>query len=157
MATRLLRKKTSKQILNSSSQRVTNQRALLLDLIRQSYGHLDADELYRKAHEKNHRLSLSTVYRNLQLFKKLGLIAEYHFVEEHHHYEARPATEHQHLVCLSCGKIVEFHLPLSRQLKDKIGKQHGFEINEVELHLSGLCADCRKKKVRIGNDNKKTA
>ena len=157
MVTKSKRKKTSKQILNSSSQRVTNQRALLLDLIRHSYGHLDADELYRKANDKNHKLSLSTVYRNLQLFKRLGLIAEYHFDEEHHHYEARPTTEHQHLVCLSCGKIVEFNLPLSQQLRDTIGKQHGFEINEVELRLSGLCADCRKKKVRTKNGNKKTA
>jgi Fur family ferric uptake transcriptional regulator len=157
MAAKSKRKGTSKQILNSSSQRVTNQRALLLDLIRKNDGHLDADELFRKANEKNHRLSLSTVYRNLQLFKKLGLIAEYHFVEEHHHYEAKPSTEHQHLVCLSCGKIVEFNLPLSQQLKDTIGKQHKFEIKEIELHLSGLCSTCRKKKVRMKNDYKKTA
>jgi Fur family ferric uptake transcriptional regulator len=145
---------TSKQILSSSSARVTHQRELLLDLIRRNYGHLDADELYRKANEKNHRLSLSTVYRNLQLFKRLGLVDEYRFAEDHHHYEAKPSTEHQHLVCMNCGKIVEFNLSLSQQLKDTIGRQHGFEIKEMEINLSGLCADCNKKKVRTKNEQK---
>ena len=92
MADRTTLKKSSRQILNRSNQRVTGQRALLLDLIRQNYGHLDADELYRKAKQKNRRISLSTVYRNLGLFKKLGLVDEHHFAEEHHHYEAKPAS-----------------------------------------------------------------
>jgi len=60
-------------------QRVTSQRRLLLDLIRQSEGHLDADELYRLAKEREPRISLSTVYRTLRLFKELGLVEERHF------------------------------------------------------------------------------
>lgn len=143
-----LKKKTSRQILNSSSQRITGQRALLLDLIRQSYGHLDADELYRKARQKQRRLSLSTVYRNLQLFKKLGLIDEHHFTEEHHHYEVKPASEHQHLLCLNCGKIVEIDLPLSQQFRNDIGKQYNFEITEFEVHMSGLCSNCNSNKTK---------
>ncbi len=140
------KRKTSRQILNGSRQRVTGQRALLLDLIRQNYGHLDADELYRKARQKHQRFSLSTVYRNLQLFKKLGLIDEHHFAEEHHHYEAKPPTEHQHLLCLNCGKIVEIDLPLSQQFKYEIGKKHEFEITEFEIHMRGLCSNCSSKK-----------
>ncbi len=146
MAVKTTRKKSSRQILNSSRQRVTGQRALLLDLIRHNYGHLDADELYRKARQKSQRLSLSTVYRNLQLFKKLELIDEHHFAEEHHHYEVKSSSEHQHLLCLNCGKIVEIDLPLSHQFRDEIGKQHDFEITEFEVHMTGLCSDCRHKK-----------
>lgn len=145
------KKKSSRQILNISRQRITGQRALLLDLIRQSYGHLDADELYRKARQKHQRLSLSTVYRNLQLFKKLGLIDEHHFAEEHHHYEAKPASEHQHLLCLNCGKIVEIDLPLSQQFRDDIGKQYNFEIIEFEVHMSGLCSNCNARKTEGKN------
>ncbi len=141
-----LKKKSSRQILNRSRQRVTGQRALLLDLIRQNYGHLDADELYRKARQKYRRISLSTVYRNLQLFKKLGLIAEHHFAEEHHHYEVKPASEHQHLLCLNCGKIVEIDLPLSQQFRSEIGKKHDFEITEFEVQIKGLCSNCKHKK-----------
>lgn len=137
--------KSSRQILNRSQERVTNQRTLLLDLIRKSNGHVDADELYRKAREQNHRLSLSTVYRNLQLFKKMGLVDEYHFAEEHHHYEAKPSTRHQHLICLKCGEIVEFNLPLDRQLKDEIGKQYGFEVSDIQVNLKGLCSKCSQE------------
>ena len=135
--------KSSRQILSSSKQRVTSQRALLLDLIRKNYGHLDADELYRKARQKYPRVSLSTVYRNLRLFKKLGLIEEHHFIEEHHLYEAKLSTEHQHLSCLACGKIVEFACPLSKQFKDEIAEQYGFDITGVEVHMKGLCSNCR--------------
>jgi len=135
----------ARQILDRSSQRVTAQRALLLELLRQSGGHVDADELYRRARKKNSRISLSTVYRNLQLFKKLGLVEEHHFDEEHHHYEVRSGTEHQHLLCISCGKVVEFACPVSWKLREDIGKQYDFDITGVEVRMTGLCSSCRNK------------
>jgi Fur family ferric uptake transcriptional regulator len=139
------RKGGARQILDRSSQRVTIQRALLLELLRQSSGHVDADELYHQARKKNPRLSLSTVYRNLQLFKKLGLIEEHHFDEEHHHYEVKSEAEHQHLLCTSCGKVVEFACPVSRKLRKDIGKQYDFDITGVEVRMTGLCSHCRNK------------
>lgn len=145
MVSRVKQKMSAQQTLNSSSQRVTAQRTLLLDLIRRSEGHVDADELYRRARRRYPRISLSTVYRNLQLFKKLGLIEEHHFAEEHHHYEVKPATEHQHLLCLNCGKIVEFACPLSQKFKKDIGKQYDFDITGVEVRMTGLCSSCRKR------------
>ena len=79
--------------------RATNQRALILEIIRHGRGHLDADEVHRLARKKQARISLSTVYRTLQTLKKAGLIDEVHFDEDHHHYEARASAEHHHLVC----------------------------------------------------------
>lgn len=143
MAKKVEQKSGARQILGSSSQRVTSQRALLLELLRQSDGHLDADELYSRARKKNSRISLSTVYRNLQLFKKLGLIEEHHFDAEHHHYEVKSGAEHQHLLCVSCGKVVEFACPLSYEFRDNIGKQYDFDITDVEVRMTGLCSRCR--------------
>lgn len=136
----------AKQILNSSNQRVTAQRTLLLELLHQSDRHLDANQLYQQAREKNHRISLSTIYRNLQLFKKLGLVAEHHFSEEHHHYEMRPETEHQHLLCLSCNKVIEFACPVSQRFREDVGKRYDFEITGVEVRMVGLCSTCRQKR-----------
>lgn len=79
--------------------RATSQRKILLDLIQRANGHVDADELYRRAREQEHAISLSTVYRNLKLFKDLGLVEERHFDEEHHHYESKDVAEHHHLLC----------------------------------------------------------
>jgi Fe2+ or Zn2+ uptake regulation protein len=117
----------------------------LLDLIQQSGGHLDADELHRKAKKRYPRISLSTVYRNLQLFKKLGLIDEHHFIEEHHLYEVKPTTEHQHLVCVNCGKIIEFSCPLSGQFRDEIGTQYDFNVTSVDVKMMGYCSQCRSR------------
>jgi Fe2+ or Zn2+ uptake regulation protein len=138
-------KGSARQILDRSSQRVTAQRTLLLELLRQSGGHVDADGLYRRARKKNSRISLSTVYRNLQLFKKLGLVEEHHFDEEHHHYEVKSGAEHQHLLCISCGKVVEFACPVSWKLREDIGKQYDFDITGVEVRMTGLCSSCHTK------------
>jgi len=124
--------------------RVTHQRALIMEIIRQGRGHLDADEIYRRAREKEPRLSLSTVYRTLQMLKKLGLVEELHFDEGHHHYEVKPSAEHHHLVCLGCGRVIEFHYPLSRYLRKKVPEAKGFDITETEVRMTGYCAKCRR-------------
>ncbi len=132
--------KTDQKALKAAGMRVTHQRALLLEIIRQ--GHMDADEIYRQAREKGQRLSLSTVYRALQAFKKLDLVEELHFDETHHHYQGKPTTEHHHLVCLGCGRVVEFQYPLSRYIKGNIPESRDFDITETEIRLTGYCAKC---------------
>jgi len=144
MVGKIKQKAGVRQLLNSSSQRVTAQRTLLLEMLRHSGGHVDADGLYHRARKKNPRISLSTVYRNLQLFKKLGLIDEHHFDEEHHHYEVKSGAEHQHLLCINCGKVVEFDYPVSKKFRENIGKKYDFDIRGVEIHVTGLCSNCRK-------------
>ena len=127
---------------------MTSQRALILDVIKQESGHLDADAVYRLARERQPGLSLSTVYRNLQALKKLGLVTELHFDESHHHYEVKPSTEHHHLVCLGCGEVVEFGCNLSQQMKQEIARKKGFDVTGVEVHMVGYCSKCRRKKRR---------
>jgi Fe2+ or Zn2+ uptake regulation protein len=126
--------------------RVTSQRALILEVIRRGQGHLDADEVYRQARKKQPRLSLSTVYRTLQTLKKLGLVEEVHFDEMHHHYELKPPAEHHHLVCLSCGRVVEFQYPLARQVKKKVAEAKDFEITGSEVRMTGYCPKCRQER-----------
>jgi len=138
-------KKMGKQ-LSMEGRRSTAQPRLLLDLIHQADGHLDADELYRRAREQGSSISLSTVYRNLKLFKDLALIEERHFVEEHHHYEAKVVTEHHHLVCLGCGEVVEFKSPLTENMKRNVGRRKEFLVTNAEIHLMGYCSRCQQEK-----------
>lgn len=138
-----------RKCINSSTlvgKRTTSQRRLLLDLILKAGGHLDADELYRLARVQEPTISLSTVYRNLKLFKKLGLVQELHFAEEHHHYEAKAiARHHHHLVCLGCGKVVEFKSQLAGRMKKQVEKRNNFSITETEVRMKGYCARCMAK------------
>ena len=137
---------SDRRALNSAGLRVTNQRALLLEIIRQGEGHLDAFELYRRAREKQPRLSLSTVYRALQQFKNLGLVEEVHFDENHHHYEVKPSAGHHHLVCLGCGRVIEFNYPLARQVKRNVPEARDFDIIGTEIRMSGYCSRCRRNR-----------
>jgi len=144
MATKEQGLKIERKALSSAGLRMTNQRGLILEIIRQ--GHLDADEIYRRARDKQPRLSLSTVYRTLRRLRELGLVDELHFDEAHHHYEVRPSTEHHHLVCLGCGKIVEFEYKLSQRMKQDIARKQGFEVTGVEVNMTGYCAKCRQRR-----------
>jgi Fur family ferric uptake transcriptional regulator len=137
---------TNREFLNSAGLRSTNQRALILEIIRQRQGHLDADEVFRRARSKQSRISLSTVYRTLQKLKQLGLIEELHFDETHHHYELKPAIEHHHLVCQGCGRIIEFEYPLSRLIKRKVPEAKDFEITGSDVQITGYCSTCRENK-----------
>ena len=138
--------RADRKALNSVGLRLTSQRALILGIINQGGGHLDADEVYRQARQKQPGLSLSTVYRNLQTLKKLGLVKELHFDESHHHYEVKLSSEHHHLVCLGCGRIEEFECLLSQKMKQEITRKKGFEVTGVEVHMTGYCPECRERK-----------
>ncbi|TET17587.1 MAG: transcriptional repressor [Dehalococcoidia bacterium] len=136
----------NRKTLSSAGLRMTNQRTLILNIISRGHGHLDADEVYRQAREKQPRLSLSTVYRTLRRLKELGLVEELHFDEAHHHYEVKSSVEHHHLACLGCGKVVEFKCLLSQKMKENIGHEKGFEVTGAQVWMTGYCSKCRQKK-----------
>jgi len=136
--------KIDRKALNSAGLRMTRQRALILEIIR--HGHLDADEVYRQAREKQPRFSLSTVYRTLRVLKEQGLVDELHLGEAHHHYEVKPSAEHHHLVCLGCGKIVEFECKLSQKMRQDLARKQGFEVTGVEINMTGYCSKCRQRR-----------
>jgi Fur family ferric uptake transcriptional regulator len=124
---------------------VTSQRRLLLSLIKKAGGHVSAKELYRRAARINESISLATVYRSLQLFKELGLVEERRLGQLCSHYEIKESTEHQHLVCISCGKVIEFDSPLFSQLAEGLQRDYSFILKKVEVYMEGYCKDCAKK------------
>ena len=93
---------------------LTNQRRLLLELLRDAEGHIDAKELYRRAGARDESISPATVYRSLNLFKELGLIDEMRLGKIRCYYEIGQSPEHQHLVCQGCDKVIEIRSPYSK-------------------------------------------
>jgi len=139
-------KENNRELLNAVGLRNTNQRSSILDIIRRGQGHLDADEVYRRARKKQPRLSLSTVYRTLQTLKELRLVEEVHLDEMHHHYEIKASKEHHHLICLGCGKVVEFECPMSLKMREDVSRENGFEVISTEIRMTGYCPNCRQGK-----------
>jgi Fur family transcriptional regulator, ferric uptake regulator len=131
----------------------TRQRQMILELIQQAGGHIDAGELYRQVVEKGIPVSRATMYRSLNLFNKLGLIDQKRFGKPQCYYELKHSPEHQHLVCSQCGKVIEFTCPLSEML-EKVKAENGFTVTRAEVYLEGLCSECEDK---TGKLNSKTA
>ena len=124
----------------------TSQRRLLLSVMQEAEKHLDAKELYRRASERDASISLATVYRNLHLFKEQGLINERHLGQARCFYEMKHLGEHQHLVCESCGQVIEFESPLIHKLIAEVQRKNNFFITKVELYLEGYCYECKEEK-----------
>jgi Fur family ferric uptake transcriptional regulator len=124
---------------------LTNQRRLLLELLRDAEDHLDAKELYRRASARDESISPATVYRSLNLFTELGLIDEMRLGKIRCSYEIKQSPEHQHLVCRGCGKVMEFQNPYFKKLIEAVRREHGFKVTKAELYLEGYCPECEKK------------
>jgi len=136
---------TQSNVDGKLSRRSTEQRRLILEIIGHAEGHLDADEIYQQARQKSSSISLSTVYRNLQLFKELGLVEEHQFDGMRRYYETTPRSKHHHLVCLGCGRIFEFKCPSAERLKSRISREEGFKVTDAEVRLVGYCPDCQQR------------
>jgi Fur family ferric uptake transcriptional regulator len=121
---------------------LTGQRRLLLDLIRQADGHIDARELIYRASKEGEFVSPATVYRSLNLFKELGLIDERRLGKVRCYYEVKSSKEHHHLVCRCCGKIIEVESPYVSKLVKQVERDYGFKVNKAELVMEGRCGQC---------------
>jgi Fur family ferric uptake transcriptional regulator len=123
--------------------RLTRQRKLVLDILREGKGHLDADTLYRKAKGRNPKISLATVYRSLALLREANLVQEHRLGENHSHFEAAGASLHHHFTCLNCGRVVEFRSPQVMQAARAFGRRERVQIADVRLEVTGYCPACR--------------
>jgi Fur family ferric uptake transcriptional regulator len=133
----------AREALRAEGYRMTKQRDTLLDVIEHAEGHLDADGIYDLARRRDARISLSTVYRTLNLLKRHDLVDELHLSEEHHHYEPKTGgPQHFHLVCVDCGSVQEVSGGVIDRLRDELKQERGFEVSGVQLDVQGHCGRC---------------
>ncbi len=128
--------------------RLTAQRRALIETIQEAKTHLDAASLLELARERDPDINRATVYRTIELLKKLGMIDELdlmHLNGEKHYYEVKTQQDHLHLACFGCGEIIEFATPAFEQLKQEIAAANQFEIQVTRLEVGGLCGGCAAK------------
>ena len=129
--------------LRAEGKRITPQRKMILDILAQANGHLDAHDIYERGRRQDSRLSLSTVYRTLGILKETDLVHELHLDEEHHHYELAGKKKHSHMICLKCGKVIEVDSEAFVEAVKAVGKIQDFTISSIRLELTGYCSSCR--------------
>jgi Fur family transcriptional regulator, ferric uptake regulator len=125
--------------------RLTSQRRALIETIQGADAHLDAATLLTRARERDPNIDRATVYRTLDLLKRLGLIDELdlmHLNGEKHYYEVKTQKDHLHLACFHCGKIEEFDSATFQRLKREIAAQNDFQVQVMRLEVGGLCKSC---------------
>lgn len=140
-----------KDSLKQRGVRLTRQREILLELIDGSGQHLDAEQLYQMAKERDPKLNRVTVYRTLKLLKKGGLVDELdlmHYGGDQHYYETRLKQEHAHVICLRCGKVEEFFGDPLQKLRKQVESHFGFQILISRTEIGGYCQHCQAMRAR---------
>jgi len=131
------------EALQQEGYRLTPQRMMILAIIDDSMGHISAEEIYRKVRQRYPYVNISTIYRTLNLLKKLRLISETDLGDGYVRYELLERGRHHHLVCRRCGESFAFEHELLRPLQVRLLKKYGFAADVDHFAIFGLCRRCR--------------
>src|SRR5918911_3717219 len=126
--------------------KLTRERTALLREIFATHYHFEADELLFKMKEKSLKISRATVYRTLELLVKSGMVRRVHLGEDHYHYEhVKGDSHHDHLICTTCGSVIEFHDAALEARTREVCEKKKFTPTFYNLQVLGICDSCRKK------------
>jgi Fur family ferric uptake transcriptional regulator len=126
--------------------KATKQREEILNIFLNSSGHKSLAQIYAQVAKTNPKIGYVTVYRTLKLLTQLGLATRRKFEDGETRYEpASEGSHHDHLICLDCGKIIEFEDPTLEALQKGIAQRYRFKISHHLMELYGRCVECRQK------------
>ncbi len=130
--------------LHNIGLKATLPRLKVLDLFQNSKErHMSAEDVYKLLLDDNADVGLATVYRVLTQFEQAGLLRRHHFEGGRAVFELNEGSHHDHLVCLQCGRVVEFYDAEIEKRQHKIARDRGFSLHDHSLHLY---ADCTKER-----------
>lgn len=127
--------------------RMTEQRRVIAQVIEQAVDHPDVEELYRRASAIDQRISLSTVYRTLNLFEEAGLVTKHDFKDGRARFELIPDEHHDHLIDIRSGTVIEFRNEEIEAIQEVIAKRLGYRLvdHRLELYAVPLKAEDAKQ------------
>ncbi len=132
--------------LRDHRQPVTRQRDLVAELVLTSAEHLSADQVRRRLGERGEKVGLATIYRTLELLEKSGLARGHDFGQGFRRFEPMSAqTDHEHLICVRCGRVVEFNHERLERMLPIIADEHGFQPERHRVEIYGVCQPCQRK------------
>mgnify|MGYP001250404763 CR=1 FL=1 len=133
-----------KDYLKQQGLRLTPQREAILNAFIENEGHLEIEELFKLAKAKDASIGIATVYRTVNILTTCGLARVNSLPNGKRFYERLYRQgHHDHLVCNTCGKIVEFEHPLIEQFQEEIAIDHNFMLQNHQMSLYGTCSSCK--------------
>ena len=128
------------QDLKRAGLKVTLPRMKILEVLESSdKRHLSAEDIYRILLDADEEIGLATIYRVLTQFEGAGLVLRHHFETGQAVFELERGKHHDHLICVKCGKIVEFVDESIEAKQKEIAKKNGFRISDHSLIIYGIC------------------
>jgi Fur family ferric uptake transcriptional regulator len=118
--------------------RMTGQRRVIARVLSDAKDHPDVEEVHRRAHAVDRRISLSTVYRTLRLFETKGILERHDFGAGRGRYEAAARSHHDHLIDLESGRVIEFSNEEIERLQQRVAQELGFKLVGHRLELYGV-------------------
>lgn len=130
--------------------RMTNQREIVLRELQKSKRHLTADELYVIVKKVMPRISLATVYRNLEILSEAGLIGKLEISGRQKRFDY-DASEHDHIYCVICHRIDNLDIDHENWSPEQLRSVGGYSITGYRLEIMGVCPNCQKKQKKKEN------
>lgn len=140
-----------KAALKEEDLRLTSQRLAILEDILGSDEHRECDDIYLSLREKNDPVSRATIYRTLDILVQVGFVRKMDIGDGRLRYENKlPKAHHDHMICLECGKILEFVDDEIEARQVQLSKQYHFKLIRHIHQLFGICEDCQSKAANEG-------
>jgi Fur family ferric uptake transcriptional regulator len=131
------------QQIKEAGLKVTRPREKILAVLERSERrHLSAEDVYKELLSSGEDIGLATVYRVLTQFEGAGLVCRRHFEGGQSVFELNNGTHHDHLVCVKCGRVLEFVDALIEERQQAIAAENGFRIEDHSLVIYGICREC---------------
>jgi Fur family ferric uptake transcriptional regulator len=143
MGDNLLERLTDRLVENNFKL-TTQRRDILSVLVKNPEKHYSAEELYEEVKRINPDVGLATIYRSLEILCSLGITHQHNFDNNYKRYELNlEGHHHHHLICLDCGRIIEFNDSVLEEFEDNLKKEYDFEIIDHRIKFYGRCKECR--------------
>ena len=124
--------------------RMTEQRRVIARVLEAASDHPDVEELYHRAAAIDPRISLSTVYRTVNLFEEAGLVTKHDFKDGRARFEQIPDEHHDHLIDIRSGKVIEFRNEEIEAIQEVIAKKLGYKLVDHRLELYAIPLEAKK-------------
>lgn len=129
--------------LKQRGYRMTPQRQMILEAVQESEHHISAEDIHARVRSNYPQVNISTVYRNLELLRDLGLVTQTDLGEGRLMYHAADKGRHHHLICQRCGAALEMDESLLAPLKKALLREHSFAADIPHLAIFGRCRSCQ--------------